>query len=44
MTFDLIPCENAREIRAEHAAITMIIARDDSPAQIAAAQFAIPVN
>lgn len=42
MTIDLIPAHDTREVRADHAAITMIIALDDSPTQMAAAQFAMP--
>lgn len=33
MGIDLIPAENAREIRAEYAAITQVIAKDDSPTE-----------
>lgn len=36
MTIDLIPSEQSREYRADNAAITQIVARDDSPTEWAA--------
>jgi len=41
MVLDIIPANQAREARAEHAAITMVIARDDSPTEWAAMLWAL---
>lgn len=41
MKLDIIDVNTAREIRADHAAITMAIAKNDSPQEIAAMQFAL---
>lgn len=41
MCIDLIQPEKSREVRSEHAAITMVIARDDSPIEWAAMLWAL---
>lgn len=44
MVLDIIPAENARECRAEHAALTMAMARDDSPTAWAAMLWALALS
>lgn len=44
MSLDLIPAENAREIRAEYAALTQVIAKDDSPQEWAIMLWALALS